>query len=648
MHATTTYHFRRFHAFFSMNMDSIDPELGVLESEQLPLSDDTNIAPKLHRTTLARRANGKVVPRDQYRENCSLLTKDQEIFLLKYIDKLTMRGLPPTPHNIRVFASNLCGKLPSKNWTSRFVHRHREHLCSEFLVGFDLCRKKADNWLMINRYFKLVEEKWKEHKYEPKNVYNVDEKGFLIGVLHKTRRIFSRSWKEQGKLKGAIQDGNRTWITLLACVCADGTSLPPALIYPSESGEVLDVWLDDYEPADGGYFAASPTGWTNNELAMEWLAKLFDRHTKQKARKGRDPRLLVLDGHISHINLEFLSWCEAHNIHVLAFPPHTTHRLQPLDVSLFSPLATYYSQELDRWLQATQALSGMNKLKFYSLFKPAFEKAFSESNIASGWRKTGLHPFDPSVVLNQLSTRPEPPETRPGSGNSSDKSVLSISDWRKVRAMLKDVVGEALHYEGRELLKVYSELQAKNAFLKEENNGLKGAVVDEKKKKKPRKRVVDELRRPENGNATLFSPKKVSRARELKEQRERTAEEAKAQKEQQRLEKRLLREEQEAKRKAAAEVRLERREQAASEKAEKQRQREEALAQRLASLQLANEQKAEGANPKRKPRKDQHHAASGCDQISHMEEPEASEAVMPVTRSGRQLRKPQRLEGFEL
>lgn len=47
-------------------------------------------------------------------------------------------------------------------------------------------------------------------------------------------------------------------------------------------------------------------------------------------------RLLFLDDHSSHINMNFLEWCDLHNIHVCAFPPHTAHRLQPLDVSLFA------------------------------------------------------------------------------------------------------------------------------------------------------------------------------------------------------------------------------------------------------------------------------------------------------------------------
>src|SRR4051794_27421367 len=64
----------------------------------------------------------------------------------------------------------------------------------------------------------------------------MDEKGFLIGLINKMLRIFSRQQWEEGKLFGAGQDGNRSWITLLACICQDLQPLPPMLIYQGQEG----------------------------------------------------------------------------------------------------------------------------------------------------------------------------------------------------------------------------------------------------------------------------------------------------------------------------------------------------------------------------------------------------------------------------
>ena len=79
------------------------------------------------------------------------------------------------------------------------------------------------------------------------NIYNWDEKGFLIGLALKLYRIIGRQAHEEEKLQRAIQDGSREFITLLACIYADMTALPAALIYQGKSQDLIDTWLDDLE-----------------------------------------------------------------------------------------------------------------------------------------------------------------------------------------------------------------------------------------------------------------------------------------------------------------------------------------------------------------------------------------------------------------
>ena len=156
----------------------------------------------------------------------------------------------------------------------------------------------------------------------------MDKKGFLIGYIQKQRRIFYREALEQGKLLGVAQDGSREFITVLAAVCMDGTALPAGLIYSADTFNIQDSWLDGFDPKeDSTFFASSPSGWTNEQLGVEWLTTIFDRFTKAKARNGRDPRLLFVDGHSSHLSMAFLDYCLKNRIHIAKFPPHSTHRL---------------------------------------------------------------------------------------------------------------------------------------------------------------------------------------------------------------------------------------------------------------------------------------------------------------------------------
>jgi hypothetical protein len=72
-------------------------------------------------------------------------------------------------------------------------------------------------------------------------MWNMDEKGFLIGLIHKMRRIVPLEALIKGLTKGLIQDGSREFITLIAAVSAVGNVIPPALLYASESGDLQDT-----------------------------------------------------------------------------------------------------------------------------------------------------------------------------------------------------------------------------------------------------------------------------------------------------------------------------------------------------------------------------------------------------------------------
>jgi len=59
----------------------------------------------------------------------------------------------------------------------------------------------------------------------------MDEKGFLLRILQKTKRVFTEASLRNGKLLSVGQDGSREWIIILTTIYIDGTYLSPSLIY---------------------------------------------------------------------------------------------------------------------------------------------------------------------------------------------------------------------------------------------------------------------------------------------------------------------------------------------------------------------------------------------------------------------------------
>jgi hypothetical protein len=170
-----------------------------------------------------------------------LLNNVQEKELLKYNRRLCERCLLPTPKILASIAHEICGKKPSKNWAARFVARHRAQIDARYLNTLHLTRHKADSRTSYKHYFHVLSARIKEYDILPKNMYNMDARGFLISRLQKTQRVFTRDLHEQGKLVGARQDSSREWITVVTKVCADGTYLSPTLIYKADSGSLRDT-----------------------------------------------------------------------------------------------------------------------------------------------------------------------------------------------------------------------------------------------------------------------------------------------------------------------------------------------------------------------------------------------------------------------
>ncbi len=127
----------------------------------LALQDSSNYTAtakkfNINRSTLSRRHRGKTVFVKESKQTTSILSNQQEKELIRYINKLTERGIPSLNAMIRVFAYNISGKQSGKNWSYEFVRRHSDILQSKFLQGADLERKKVDNAYQYQLYFDLV------------------------------------------------------------------------------------------------------------------------------------------------------------------------------------------------------------------------------------------------------------------------------------------------------------------------------------------------------------------------------------------------------------------------------------------------------------------------------------------------------------
>lgn len=180
--------------------------------------------------------------------------------------------------------------------------------------------------------------------------------------------------------------------------------------------------------------------------------------------------------------MRFIEYCHLHRILLAVYLPHSTYRLQPLDISLFSPLATYYSQELNQFTAESEGLIRLTKRDFFRLFWTSYSKAFSVKNIQSGWQKTGIHPFSPEAVLDKFLPKETIIEQRPSSSESSD-SLLNHHDWQRIERKLKELVADVGDTRVRKLTSTIKNLAATNILLESRIKGYQQALKNEQKKR---------------------------------------------------------------------------------------------------------------------------------------------------------------------
>jgi hypothetical protein len=501
-------------------MDPIEAAIKAIDSRASGASFSYRKIAKqfsISRATLARRHQGLTrsnAGEAQQRQNLSL---QQESELVKYIEALTKRGLPPTRVMIQNFASIVAKKKVGRNWVSRFLERNHAHLTSKWTTGIDRVRHKADSKYKYSLYFDLLHQKMLEYEVEPENVYNMDEKGFLIGITGRSKRVFSKALWARKEVTAALQDGSKEWITVLACICADGVALPPALIYEGKTG-LQSSWVEDVEVGKHPVFLSnSPTGWTNNNLGLAWLEQVFNRSTRQKAR--RRWRLLIVDGHGSHVTMDFIKFCDANKILLAIFPPHATHTLQPLDVVLFGPLSASYSKELTTYLHNSQGLLGMRKGDFFTLFWAAWMDSFTESRILKSFEATGISPPNAEAILKRFNNTTSEQDRDPENQEEGD-----WSSWRQLRRLFDAAVKDTTTVEAQKLSSSLHSMQVQIELLHHENEGLRTALSIKKKHKNKSITIAPKEDEEYYDGFMFWSPRKVrvaeARERGRKQQEE--------------------------------------------------------------------------------------------------------------------------------
>ena len=123
----------------------------------------------------------------------------------------------------------------------------------------------------INYFNNLV----KFYNIEVPNMYNMDEKGIMMGKALGCQVICRR----RCRTPRMIHDGSREWVTVVETVSGDGRVLRRFII---NKGIVHYMgWYAGLKKKDLATFGVSEKGWSNEKLGLKWLKEVFDSETKE-------------------------------------------------------------------------------------------------------------------------------------------------------------------------------------------------------------------------------------------------------------------------------------------------------------------------------------------------------------------------------
>ncbi|KAG5278319.1 hypothetical protein AALO_G00097640 [Alosa alosa] len=349
------------------------------------------------RSTLQRRISGKVTGSKHVSGRKPYLPQEAERELAATLKTLAQRGFPFTKRDVQQVAFDFAAKNQisgfSKTagragyyWFHNFLKRNPE-LGMRKPEVLSAARAAGLNKVVVNQWFTQYESLLVELGIAgtPSHIWNCDESG-LQDQFSSTKVVGQVGQPCVEVCAG--EKGETT--TCLAAFNAEGIYSRTMIIFKGK--RVRSEWLQGCP--ENTSVRCSDNGWITSDLFLEWGQMFIQSLPKDDPR----PHLLLLDGHSSHVyNMEFIKLLKSKNVHIMCYPAHTTHALQPADKALFKSLKHHWDQEGRKW---TRMMAGqkLSRMEFFTVFSRAWAKAATVENAQAGFRGTGMFPLNKDIL----------------------------------------------------------------------------------------------------------------------------------------------------------------------------------------------------------------------------------------------------------
>lgn len=366
---------------------------------------------KIPKGTLVNKLKGKYG--DKMGRPC-VLNEHEEKVLVNRLILCAQYGFPLTRMDLRIViktyldstgrdVSQFKSNLPGLDWLRSFLKRHSTSLTERIANNIKRARAEVSEE-MLREYHTDLQKELKD--IPPSNIFNYDETN-LTDSPGKKKHVFVKGAKHCDN----IMNTTKSAISLMFCCAADGTLLPPFVVYKAlnmyqswtTNGHRGKPCCNEVCCKGGVNYSCTASGWFDHISFSQWFKTVVIPH----AGKLSGPKALIGDNLRSHFSYEVLALCEQHNIKFICLPPNATHLAQPLDVAVFRPLKQAWSDVVTKFKINHPTGSCTNKILFPGLLKQLLLHPIINDNvhssIKSGFRATGIYPLSIDPLLKRLT-----------------------------------------------------------------------------------------------------------------------------------------------------------------------------------------------------------------------------------------------------
>ena len=181
--------------------------------------------------------------------------------------------------------------------------------------------------------------------------------------------------------------GNLEGVAVMPVVTASGNTYSQVVVYPGTQAHYRKVrgqvqTVQQFLPKC--YFYQREMPGVDSRIIYDWAQKFLE--DTAELRKKSQYILLLTDGYGAHVQFNTLQLMKENRVIVIAMPAHTSHRLQPLDVSVFSAYKSYIQKEIHTMAKCKTILDAFD---IAICIRNAYSSSHTTVNIVSGFYRSG-------------------------------------------------------------------------------------------------------------------------------------------------------------------------------------------------------------------------------------------------------------------